>query len=67
MAKNGSKVQQGFDFQPFPELDAAVKSDIQFLKGHEALAKGVEFSGWVYEVETGRVRQVVRGIQALNE
>ena len=57
--KNASTVPQGLDFQPFSDLEEAVKDDVGWLKANQSLAKGVEVSGWVYEVETGKVRHVV--------
>lgn len=53
------KLETGFDFQPFGDLEEAVKEDVEFLKSHEALVQPVTVSGWVYEVETGKVRKVV--------
>ena len=47
------------DFLPFPELDGAVKEDVEFLKGSKLIPDKVRISGWVYEVETGKVRSVV--------
>ncbi|KAI0099902.1 beta carbonic anhydrase clade D [Nemania sp. FL0031] len=47
------------DFLPFPELDTAVKEDVEFLKRSATVPDDVAVSGWVYEVETGKVRQVV--------
>ena len=44
---------------PFPALEQAVKDDASFLKGSKAVPDVVTISGWVYEVETGKVRQVV--------
>jgi carbonic anhydrase len=49
----------GSDFLPFPQLEEAVKEDIEFLKGSKLIPKNVKLSGWVYEVETGKVRSVV--------
>jgi carbonic anhydrase len=49
----------GGDFQSFPELDGAVKSDVSLLKGSPLVAKDTTISGWIYEVETGKVRHVV--------
>ncbi|KAH8812260.1 beta carbonic anhydrase clade D [Xylogone sp. PMI_703] len=43
----------------FPDLEEAVKKDVAFLKASEAIPKDVTISGWVYEVETGKVRSVV--------
>lgn len=56
---NGGKIDQAFDFQPFPELEAAVKRDVEFLTDHESFPKGVEVSGWVYDVGTGKVGRIV--------
>ncbi|KAI3322224.1 carbonate dehydratase [Xylariaceae sp. AK1471] len=47
------------DFLPFSDLDAAVKDDVQLLKTSSTVPEDVKISGWVYEVETGKVRQVV--------
>jgi carbonic anhydrase len=48
----------GLDFLPFPELDDAVRADIAFLKETKTVPEAVAISGWVYEVETGKVRRV---------
>jgi len=47
------------DFQTFPDLEAAVKKDVQLLKDSELIPDDIVISGWVYEVETGKVRNVV--------
>ncbi|KAI1203939.1 beta carbonic anhydrase clade D [Nemania serpens] len=47
------------DFLPFPELETAVKEDVEFLKRSATVPDDVPITGWVYEVETGKVRQVV--------
>jgi carbonic anhydrase len=53
-------LQSTFDFQPFPDLEQAVKDDVSWLKSNGAVIHdGVEISGWVYEVETGKTKQVV--------
>jgi len=49
----------GGDFQAFPVLEDAVKSDVEFLKKTKLIPESVKISGWVYEVETGKVRSVV--------
>lgn len=55
---NGSKVADGFDFQPFGDLEQSVKDDVKWLEGHEALVKGTVVSGYVYDVKTGLVTKV---------
>lgn len=46
------------DFLPFAHLDLAVREDLAFLKKQAAVPEDVKISGWVYEVETGKVRQI---------
>lgn len=46
------------DFLPFANVEEAVKEDLAFLKKQSAVPKEIAISGWVYEVETGKVRQV---------
>lgn len=50
--------ERGVGFQPFPELENAVKSDVKLLRESKVVPDDVVISGWVYEVETGRVRRV---------
>lgn len=57
-AEAGKEVEN-LDFQPFPELDQAVKNDVSLLRGSKVVSDQATVSGWVYEVETGKVRQVV--------
>jgi carbonic anhydrase len=39
-------------------LDGAVKDDLTYLRGSKLVPGNITLSGWVYEVETGKVRQV---------
>ncbi|OJD09987.1 hypothetical protein ACJ73_09986 [Blastomyces percursus] len=60
----GFKVRQALrseleDFRPFERLEEAVRSDVKWLSGHVLVKAGIPISGWVYEVETGKVRRVV--------
>ena len=58
----GSEAKQelgDLDFQPFPDLDSAVKDDVEYLKKSKLVADTTTVSGWVYEVESGKVRSVV--------
>jgi carbonic anhydrase len=40
-------------------LKKGVKSNMQLLRDSALIPKEVTISGWVYEVETGKVRRVV--------
>ncbi|WEW59400.1 carbonic anhydrase [Emydomyces testavorans] len=58
----GSQVKselEAMDFQPFPNLEEAVKADVEWLKGQNLVVPGIPITGWIYEVETGKVRHVV--------
>jgi len=63
-----SKVQEDlgrdtgeFDFQPFQDLDGSVREDIEFLVGSELLDPSTLIRGFVYDVVTGRLREVDLG------
>ena len=58
LGEDGEKELAGLDFLPFPDLDDAVRDDVAYLRGSKAVAEGIAVSGWVYEVETGKVRAV---------
>ena len=47
------------DFLPFPDLEKAVNDDIQYLKSTKLVPGSVTITGWIYECETGKTRQVV--------
>jgi carbonic anhydrase len=49
----------GGDFRPFGDLERAVEEDVKELKSSDLISKEVTVSGWVYEVETGKVKRVV--------
>ena len=58
LGTEAAKELEGLDFLPFPDLEQAVKGDAEYLKGSKAIPSNVTINGWVYEVETGKVRQV---------
>ena len=46
------------DFLPFFDLTLTIKDDISYLKAQKTIPKDVTISGWIYEVETGKVNKV---------
>ncbi|KAH7339102.1 carbonic anhydrase [Rhizoctonia solani] len=46
-------------FLPFSNLERSIQEDVEYIKSHPLLLKDSKVSGWVHEVETGRIRQVV--------
>jgi carbonic anhydrase len=53
-----AKEVEDIDFQTFPDLETEVKKDVEWLQS-KAIEQGINFSGWVYEVETGRARRIM--------
>jgi carbonic anhydrase len=43
------------DFLEFGHLEDSIKSDVKFLKDSPLVLKESVITGWVYEVETGKV------------
>jgi len=58
-AVEGTKSAFKGDFQSFPDLEEAVRADVKLLKESSLIPKEVVISGHVYEVETGKVKEVV--------
>lgn len=46
------------DFLPFRDLDESVRQDVAAIRSSALLPKGIPVSGFVYDVRTGRLRQV---------
>ncbi|KAI4217990.1 MAG: hypothetical protein LQ349_008921 [Xanthoria aureola] len=47
-----------FDWLPFADLKQGIKDDVAFLKSSRAISRSVHVSGWIYDVETGKVNRV---------
>jgi len=46
------------DFLPFSDLDDSVRRDVATLRGSPLIPKDIPVSGFVYDVRTGRLREV---------
>ena len=46
---------RSIDFLPFSNLEGSVKDDVDFLANHPLVHEESLITGWVYEVETGKV------------
>jgi carbonic anhydrase len=53
-----AKEVENLDFLTFPGLEDKVREEVRWLKS-KAIEQGINVSGWVYEVETGKARRVV--------
>ncbi|MGH9265067.1 MAG: beta-class carbonic anhydrase [Acidimicrobiales bacterium] len=49
----------GIDFLPFSDNEASVREDVETIKSSPFLPKDVTVSGYIYEVETGKLQTVV--------
>ena len=47
------------DFEPFPDVDLSVIEDVNAIKASPLVRKDTPISGFVYHVESGKLRQVV--------
>jgi carbonic anhydrase len=48
----------GIDFLPFPDLDARVEQSVRAIQQSKLLPDSFSATGFVYDVRTGRLRQV---------
>jgi carbonic anhydrase len=46
------------EFLPFSDLDKSVRDDVAALRTERLLLQGVPVTGFVYDVRSGRLRQV---------
>lgn len=46
------------EFLPFGDLERAVRDDLAFLRRSKLIPDSVVISGWVYEVESGKVKHI---------
>jgi len=48
-----------FAFLPFGNLEESVKEDVAYLKANPLVLPSTPISGWIYDVHSGKVTQVV--------
>jgi carbonic anhydrase len=46
------------EFLPFPDLEQSVRDDVATIKTSPLLPNGIEVTGWVYDVKTGKISPV---------
>ncbi|KAK9368656.1 carbonic anhydrase [Lipomyces kononenkoae] len=47
------------DFLTFTDLEQSVRDDVEFLRSSKVINPHIRISGWIYEVETGKIRRVI--------
>lgn len=50
----------GHDFLPFGDLEQSVLDDVEAVRSSELVPDDIRVTGAIYEVETGRLKEVVR-------
>ena len=55
---NATAVDQ-IDFLEFGNLEQSVRDDVQYLQENPLVLAGTKITGWVYEVETGKVSSIL--------
>jgi carbonic anhydrase len=50
----------GIDFLPFSDLEASVRDDIRRLTESPLIRRDITISGFIYDVRSGRLQEVVR-------
>jgi carbonic anhydrase len=55
--KLGSE-SEGIDFQPFPDVAESVRESVRTIRNHALLPSSFGASGFVYDVESGRIEPV---------
>ena len=55
---NVAREVDAIDFLEFPELESSVKNDVKFLQESPLVLKETTITGWVYEIETGKVGEL---------
>ena len=59
LAADTGKDASHMDFLPFSDLDESVRDDVRRIRDNPFIPADVEVSGWVYDVKTGKLREVV--------
>jgi carbonic anhydrase len=59
LAADTGKDASHMDFLPFSDGEESVRDDVRRIRDNPFIPADVEVSGWVYDVKTGKVREVV--------
>jgi carbonic anhydrase len=46
------------DFLPFSDLEQSVREDVEVIRSSPLIARGTPVTGFIYDVKTGRIREV---------
>ena len=51
----------GRDFLPFSDLEQSVRDDVEILRNSDLIPDDITVTGAIYDVETGKIREVAGG------
>ncbi|KAJ7356885.1 carbonic anhydrase [Mycena albidolilacea] len=52
------KTIDGMDWHNFTDVEESVKRDLKYLAENPLVVKGTKVTGWIYDVDTGKISQV---------
>jgi len=58
LGPGAARAASGVDFLPFTDLDASVRDDVLFLRGSPLVPQSIAIRGFVYDVRSGRLREI---------
>jgi carbonic anhydrase len=56
-AETGASARD-IDFMPFSDVEDSLRDDVRTIRANPFLPEDAEVTGWVYDVGTGRLRQI---------
>ena len=59
LARETESDASGIDFLPFSDLEQSVRDDVREVQSSPFIAREIPVSGYIYDVRTGRLQQVV--------
>ena len=59
LAADTGKDASDIDFLPFSDLEESVREDVRRIQASPFIPDDIVVSGWVYDVRTGRLKEVV--------
>jgi len=58
LGPGAARAASGVDFLPFTDLDASVRDDVLFLRRSPLVPQSIAIRGFVYDVRSGRLREI---------
>jgi carbonic anhydrase len=58
LGSEGEKAARAIEFLPIGDLEQTLRDDVALLRGHPLLRHDIPVTGMIYDVKTGRVRQI---------